>query len=228
MSVTSSKTLSAIVPHDLVDLILSHTIGQVIHEAVEATIHGQSFASSCIPCWSSVSNLAGVSTNFRAIVLKMLALAFRVPLPCESSRILSEAHQKFRSLLLFGAATVAGAVMDPPAGSPLMQAYGHYFKAKCLALRPPLHHSVVVLRTRKTETSLALSFCSATVEALSQPLVNVLLADSKLGAFVDSLPIQTAGVKGAPARFDTDGRRTHPGIAVSEPSARVNSPSALQ
>lgn len=66
--------------------------------------------------------------------------------------------------------------MDPPAGSPLMQAYGHYFKAKCLARRRPLHHSVVVLRTRKTETSLALSLCSATVEELSQPLSGALLA----------------------------------------------------
>ncbi|KAJ7700839.1 hypothetical protein B0H17DRAFT_1195684 [Mycena rosella] len=182
MSIASSKTLSlqssqcddpTEIPYDLVDLILSHTIGQVIHDAVEAALlPGQSIIHSILPSWTFIGDLAGVSTNFRAIVLKLLALAFRILLPCDSKSIFLEGYKKFRSLLLFKAATLAGAVMDPPAvwHSPLMQAYGHYIKATHRGRA--LHHSVA--QGRRSQICMALSLCVDTVVGLSQPVVDAL------------------------------------------------------
>ncbi|KAJ6606185.1 hypothetical protein DFH09DRAFT_3763 [Mycena vulgaris] len=106
----------------------------------------------------------------------MVALAFRIPLPCPSQRILPAGYKMFRSLLLFKAATFAGAVMTPPEvwQAPLMQAYGYYFKAIHLGRVLPLHHSAVLLRSRKSEIYAALSLCTGIVAGLSQPLVDAL------------------------------------------------------
>jgi isocitrate dehydrogenase kinase/phosphatase len=58
--------------------------------------------------------------------------------------------------------------MDPPvAWSPLMQAYGHYFRAKFL-------DRALVPRRRKAEVYLALGLCKTTAEGLSRPLVGAL------------------------------------------------------
>jgi hypothetical protein len=180
-------------PYDLVDLILSHAIGQVIFETVDD--------SSPIPrtlaqSWSYISDLAGVSSYFRAIVLKLVALAFRIPLPRESQRslynfppnvlsadthlhsILREGYRNLRSLLLFKGAASAGAVMDPPDAwqSQLMQAYGYYLKTRYFHQgRLPRHWpSAVWIHGRNSDIYVALSLCNGTVGGLSYPLVDAL------------------------------------------------------
>ncbi|KAJ7778767.1 hypothetical protein DFH07DRAFT_795903 [Mycena maculata] len=190
MSVTSSNTLPTevstpewdpnTVSYDVVDLILSHAVGQVIHDAVESVLHGQPITLSSLPGWSFLGDLAGVSRTFRAIMLKLVALAFRIPLPSE--RIFLEAYKKLRSLLLFAAATSAGAVMDPPEGwqSPLMRAYGHYAKARFLARGRLIHRSVVSLRSHRAEIYLALRFCNGTGAELAYPLLDA--SHSQLGS----------------------------------------------
>ncbi|KAF7353816.1 hypothetical protein MVEN_01067200 [Mycena venus] len=175
-SVASSQTLSTqlehkpaseFLPYDLVDLILGHTIGEVIHETVEMAFQGQSIPLSLFTSWNILGTLAGVSTTFRAIVLKLVALAFRIPLPCDS--VFAEAYSQFRSLLLFKAATLRGAEMAPPVAwrSPLMQAYGYYFRTKFLVRG---HQP----SRRKSEILLALRLCNGAVDGLSRPLVDAL------------------------------------------------------
>ncbi|KAJ7765791.1 hypothetical protein B0H16DRAFT_1524414 [Mycena metata] len=184
-SATSSETLSIrhsfslpnvksnTMPYELIDSILGHTIGQIIHDTVEIT-QRDSLAKSLRLCWNDIRILAGVSTTFRAITLKLVALAFRIPLPCESRSIFPEASKELRSLLLFKAATCAGAVMDPPAwDAPLLRAYGYHLRAKFIPQRAA-HSSVVSLRGHRSEIQRALGLCNGTLEALSYPLVNAL------------------------------------------------------
>lgn len=68
-----------VVPYDLLDLTLSHTVGQFIQETVDTIL-----PTDLHP--NFLGALAGVSVTFRAIVLKLVVLAFRIPLPCESQR----------------------------------------------------------------------------------------------------------------------------------------------
>ncbi|KAJ6500724.1 hypothetical protein C8R45DRAFT_1071271 [Mycena sanguinolenta] len=168
----SSKTLStehsnngptSVVPYELIDVILSHAIAEVIHETVDRAFQSQSISQALFSSRNSLGTLAGVSASFRVIVLKLVAVAFRIPLPCE--RVLIEAHRQFHSLLLFKGALLAGAVMNPPeAWSPLMKAYGYHLRARCSIPR------------LKAETSLqiALDLCKGTNEGLSWPLVGLL------------------------------------------------------
>ncbi|KAJ7611707.1 hypothetical protein FB45DRAFT_940751 [Roridomyces roridus] len=196
MSVASSKTLLSVTPKDglpidVLDMVIGHTIGQVIHDSVEAALDGYTFRS-LMPSWDSVVALAGVSKTCRAIVLKLVALAFRIPLPCEAPRLFSEGYQAFRSLILLCAATCAGAVMDAPQvwQSPLMHAYAHYSKVRFFAYKPRC--SVISLLSRKGEISRALELCSRTVEELSQPLVNSLLRelenDPGMNSYIELIP----------------------------------------
>jgi hypothetical protein len=104
-----------VVPYDLWDLIPSHTVGQFIQETVDTILLTDLHLNF-------LGALAGVSVTFRAILLKLVVLAFRIPLLCESQRcftflflcssffflcsILIAAYSKFRSLHLFKAATL--------------------------------------------------------------------------------------------------------------------------
>ncbi|KAJ7684418.1 hypothetical protein DFH06DRAFT_1462758 [Mycena polygramma] len=157
------------VPYELVDLILSQAIGQVIYENVEKAFQSQSLQHSLFLTWDFLGTLAGVSTVFRAIVLKLVALVFQIQLPCESQSIFPEAYAKFRSLLLFKGASMGGAVMDPPLlrhwQAPLMQAYGYYYTATSLV-------QGLLLRRRRADVYLALAFCQDTVAGISQPLLD--------------------------------------------------------
>ncbi|KAJ7253320.1 hypothetical protein B0H12DRAFT_1116611 [Mycena haematopus] len=156
------------VPYDLVDLILSQAIAEVIHETVDTAVSSLSIPQALFSSRNFLGTLAGVSTSFRVIVLRLVALAFQIPLPCE--RILLEAHGQVRSLLLFKGAMLAGAVMNPPeVWSPLMKAYGYHLRARFLI------HSAL---RRKSEISLALKLCGAT-GGLSRLLVDAL--NSQLG-----------------------------------------------
>ncbi|KAJ7042040.1 hypothetical protein C8F04DRAFT_1078096 [Mycena alexandri] len=184
-SAASSKTLSTrhsfssdvdsnTMPYELIDFILGHTIGQIIHDTIEITQYHDSIAKSLRSCWNSIGNLAGVSATFRAITLKLVVLAFRIPLPCESKSMFPEACEELRSLLLFKAATCAGAVMDPLVWeAPLLRAYGHYLRAKFVP-QWAAHSSVVSLHGRRSEIQRALGLCNGTLEGLSHSLVNAL------------------------------------------------------
>ncbi|KAJ7184516.1 hypothetical protein C8R46DRAFT_1064294 [Mycena filopes] len=182
----SSKTLSTqyaahvdsnTMPYELIDIIVGLTIGQAIHDTVEVSQHGASIAISLCSCWKSIGILAGVSTAFRSVTLKLVALAFRIPLPCESRRMFPEAAKELRSLLLYKAATCAGAAMDPPAWeAPLLQAYGYYLRARFVPRGyRAVGSSVVSLHGRsRSEMLLALRLCGGTLEGLSHSLVDAL------------------------------------------------------
>ncbi|KAF7359123.1 hypothetical protein MSAN_01253800 [Mycena sanguinolenta] len=159
----SNNTPTSVLPYELIDIILSHAVAEVIHGTVNTAVQSQSISQALSSGWNSLGTLAGVSASFRVIVLKLVALAFRISLPCE--RVLTEGHRQFHSLLLFKGALLAGAVTNPPeAWSPLMKAYGYHLRARC---------SIVRL---KSETSLrvALDLCKGINEGLSWPLVALL------------------------------------------------------
>ncbi|KAJ6457092.1 hypothetical protein C8R47DRAFT_1227630 [Mycena vitilis] len=167
--ISMSKQSNTDILYELVDLILSHTIGQSIYEKVEKAFQSQSIQHSLSLTWDFLATLAGVSTVFRAIVLKLVARVFRIQVPWESQSILPEAYSQFRSLLLFRGASLGGAVMDPPFlwqwQAPLMQPYGYYYKATSLVQGLPL-------RRRRADVYLALALCQDTVAGISQPLAD--------------------------------------------------------
>ncbi|KAF8191610.1 hypothetical protein K438DRAFT_1970589 [Mycena galopus ATCC 62051] len=155
------------VPYELVDLILSQSIAGVLHEAVEMSFQSHSIHHMLSTSWNFLGTLLGVSSTFRAIVLKLVALAFRIPMPCES--ILREAYSQFRALLFFKGAILARAVTDPPiAWSPLMRAYGYHLRARFLVREqsPTLD--------RVSEIYLALQLCDGMAGGLTWPLVDAL------------------------------------------------------
>ncbi|KAK7035910.1 hypothetical protein R3P38DRAFT_3183720 [Favolaschia claudopus] len=161
-------------PYELNDLILSLSIAQVIHENVEALVHASTIPVSLHSTRSTFVSLAGVSSTFRGIFLKRVALAFGITLPCESA--LYEANDQFRSLLLFKVATVARAVITPPlqTWSPFMRAYGYYFRARYLERGRQSHLC-------ESDINSALTLCKATFEGLTPLLLNALNSQLKDG-----------------------------------------------
>ncbi|KAJ6546807.1 hypothetical protein B0H19DRAFT_1074809 [Mycena capillaripes] len=170
------------VPYEFVDLILSQSIGQLMHENIEMAFQdGKTMSHSLFSTWDFLGTLAGVSTTFRATVLKLVVVAFKIPSSCESQSILPEAYNIFRSLLLFKGATVAGAVIDPQWQAPLIQAYAYYFKAK-FPLRGYLPHNHRIARC-KSAIHKGLALCQDAVVGLSQPLVDALHSEMEEGVY---------------------------------------------